>query len=184
MGILNAKGEKRAFVKFILAAATSYLLLFVVYQFVVKKYSFYDQKFIGHIIESVDSCLKFLGYRTFKVLQDRDMQVVGIDGSSGVWVGSNCNAITLFALFAVFVAAFPGRQKAKIWFIPLGMLAIHILNILRVVSLALIAYYLPPEYLTFNHTYTFTFLVYGFIFLLWIIWVNRFANTGHEAQAS
>src|SRR4051812_34074585 len=95
--------RSNAFVKFIISAGSLYLLLFLVYQFIVKKYTYYDQQFIGSIIRSADGVLKMLGYSTFNVLQDRDVQVVGIDGSSGVWVGSNCNAITLFTLFSVFV---------------------------------------------------------------------------------
>lgn len=171
---MKAVIKSNAFVKFIVTAGFLYFTLYLIYQFVVKRYTFYDQKFIGTLIESADLVLKSLGYKTFKVLQDRDMQVIGIDGSNGVWVGSNCNAITLFTLFAVFILAYPGHQKAKVWFIPLGILAIHILNILRVTALALIANSYP-EYLNFNHTYTFTFLVYSFIFFLWMLWVNKFS---------
>jgi exosortase family protein XrtF len=167
---------QNAFGRFIVVAGSLYLLLYLIYQFVVKQFTFYDQKFIGQIIQSADLLLRGMGYKTFKVLQDRDMQVIGIDGSGGVWVGSNCNALTLCALFAVFIIAYPGQQKNKWWFVPAGMLAIHVLNIFRVTALALIAYHFPPEYLTFNHTYTFTFLIYGFIFLLWILWINRFAH--------
>lgn len=167
--------RSNAFVRFIITSGLLYLLLYFIYQFVVKRYTFYDQKFIGLIIKSGDSVLRLIGYKTFTILQDHDYQVIGIDGSNGVWVGSNCNAITLFSLFSVFILAYPGNQKHKAWFIPLGIIAIHILNILRVVSLALIANYYP-EYLNFNHTYTFTFMVYAFIFLLWIIWVNKFAT--------
>jgi len=75
----------------------------------------------------------------------------------------------------VFVLAYPGHQKNKLWFVPLGILLIHILNIIRVISLAIIAYYSPYS-LSFNHTYTFTFFVYAFIFLLWMVWVNKFAQ--------
>lgn len=166
--------KSNAFVRFIALAATLYLLLYILYQFVVKEYSTYDQKFIGLIINSSDLLLRALGYKTFKVLQEHDYQVIGIDGSNGVWVGSNCNAITLFSLFAVFVIAYPGNQRDKWWFVPAGIVAIHILNILRVTALAMIANSYP-EYLNFNHTYTFTFLVYAFIFLLWIFWVNKFS---------
>jgi len=48
-----------------------------------------------------------------------------------------------------------------------------------VVALALTANYFP-EYLNFNHTYTFTFMVYAFIFLLWMIWVNRFSENKNQ----
>ncbi len=178
---MKAAFKHNAFVRFILFAGVLYFIFFLIYQFVVKRYTFYDQAFIGHIINSADVILNGLGYTTFKVLQDRDMQVIGIDGSNGVWVGSNCNAITLFGLFSVFIIAYPGSQKHKWWFILLGMLAIHLLNILRVVALALIAKYSPAA-LDFNHTYTFTFMVYGFIFGLWMLWVNRFAAPANEKE--
>lgn len=171
---MKAGIKSNAFLRFVITAGFIYVALYLIYQFVIKRYTFYDQKFIGSIIQSAGFILKTLGYKTFKVLQDRDMQVIGIDGSNGVWVGSNCNAITLFTLFAVFIIAYPGYQKGKYWFIPTGIIVIHLLNILRVVALALIANYYP-QYLNFNHTYTFTFIVYAFIFMLWMIWVNKFA---------
>ncbi len=173
--------KSNAFVRFITVAGFLYLLLYLIYQFVVKRHTFYDQKFITNIILGAEYILKILGYKTFKALQDMDVQVVGIDGSNGVWVGSNCNAITLFSLFAVFIIAYPGNQKHKFWYVPAGILAIHLLNILRVTALAMIANSYP-QYLNFNHTFTFTFLIYSFIFVLWIIWVNRFANPLNQAD--
>jgi len=172
---MKALIKQNAFIRFIAIAGILYLVLYIIYQFIVKRYTYYDQAFIGTIIKSSDYVLRLVGYKTFLVLQDRDFQVIGIDGSNGVWVGSNCNAITLFSLFSVFIIAYPGYQKAKLWYIPLGIISIHILNILRVVALALIAKY-APDYLNFNHTYTFTFLIYSFIFLLWMIWINKFSN--------
>lgn len=171
---MKALIKQNAFIRFILTSGIIYLVLYLIYQFVVKKYTYYDQKFIGSIITAADQIVHFLGYETFKSLQDRDLQVIGLDGGTGVWVGSNCNAITLFSLFAVFVIAYPGHQKSKWWFIPTGIIAIHVLNILRVVALMFINLW-APEYLDFNHTYTFTFLVYAFIFWLWMIWINKYS---------
>lgn len=171
---MRASITSNAFIRFILSAGALYLVLYLIYQFIVKRHTYYDQRFISSIIYASEFVLNLLGYKTFKVLQDRDLQVIGIDGSSGVWVGSNCNAITLFSLFAVFIIAYPGSLKHKLWYIPAGILAIHLLNILRVVALAIIAD-INPASLNFNHTYTFTFIMYAFIFLLWIIWVNKFS---------
>jgi exosortase family protein XrtF len=178
---MKAISPSSAFIRFLFLAGSGYLILYLVYQFIVRKFTYYDQKFIGQIINAADWILHRLGYATFTVLQDRDMQVIGIDGSNGVWVGSNCNAITLFSLFAVFIIAYPGSQKHKWWYVPGGILAIHLLNVLRVVALALIANY-APDYLNFNHTYTFTFLIYAFIFSLWMIWVNNFATQKDARQ--
>jgi exosortase/archaeosortase family protein len=73
----------------------------------------------------------------------------------------------LFALFAIFILSFPGRWLRKLWFIPLGIAAIHAANILRIVSLLLIQLYFGEEALKFNHDYTFTVFVYSIIFALW-----------------
>jgi len=172
---MKAKLSTNAFTRFILISGSLYFVLYLLYQFVVKKYTYYDQQFIGQIIHSADLVLHFFGYQTFKSIQAIDFQVVGVDGSNGVWIGSNCNAIKLFGLFSVFIVAYPGSIKNKLWFIPLGIILIHFLNILRVAALAIIAKSFP-QYLDFNHTYTFTLIVYGFIFLLWMIWVNRFST--------
>lgn len=172
---MKAALRSNPFVRFIFTAGLLYLLLYLAYQFVVRRYTLYDQAFISFIIRGAVDLLHFLGYDTFMVLQDRDMQVMGIDGSNGVWIGSNCNAIKLFGLFAVFIIAYPGHQKHKWWFIPAGIAAIHLLNIVRVAMLAIIANY-DYTWLDFNHTYTFNFIVYAFIFTLWMIWVNRFAT--------
>lgn len=167
--------KKSAVLKFLVSSGVTYLILYLIYQFIVRRNTFYDQKFIGTIITGTDFILHLLGHKTFTVLQDRDFQVVGIDGSSGVWVGSNCNAISLFMLFVVFIIWYPGHQKSKLWFIPFGIITIHILNIFRVVGLALIANY-APTWLDFNHSYTFTFIIYAYIFILWMWWVNKFAG--------
>ncbi len=161
-------------IKFLVIASLSYFVLFLIYEFILKKHTRFDEYFIRFIIENVDEILKKLHYKTFKTLDINDFQVIGIHGSIGVWVGGACNAISLFIVFSVFVAAFPGRQKNKWWFIPIGILTIHIINVLRVVGLAILTY-INPAWLEFNHTYTFTFLVYAYIFLLWVWWVNKYA---------
>ncbi len=171
--------KQNKFLRFLVISSSLYLLLYLFYQFFIKRYTFIDEGFIRIIIGSVDPILHLFGFKTFKILRDTDFQAIGIDGSLGVWVGGGCNAITLFFLFAVFIFAYPGSQKNKWWFILFGVVTIHFLNILRVVALAIIKFK-KPEWLDFNHTYTFTFIVYGYIFLLWIWWVNKFANAENK----
>jgi exosortase family protein XrtF len=117
-----------------------------------------------------------MGYKTFASKEVNDFQVFGIDGSNGVWIGGACNGITLMFLFAIFVIAYPGNVKNKLWYVPLGILIVHTINIVRIIALALIAYY-DYTYLDFNHTYTFTFLAYSAVFGLWMIWVNKLSGT-------
>ena len=85
---MKALNKPNVFIRFILISTFLYALLYLVYQFIVKKYTYYDQNFIGLIINSAEFLLNFLCFKTYKVLQDRDMQVIGIDGANGVWIGS------------------------------------------------------------------------------------------------
>lgn len=161
-------------IKFVFKASVAYLLCFVVYELILKKYTLFDEYVIRVIIENSDEVLKRFDFKTFKTTDINDFQVIGIHGSIGVWVGKACDAVSLFIIFSVFILAFPGKQRDKWWFVPFGILTIHVINVLRVVGLTIITYY-APEWLDFNHTYVFTFLVYTYIFVLWAWWVNKYA---------
>jgi len=58
----------------------------------------------------------------------------------------------------------------------MGIVLIFALNVLRVVGLAIVQKNVSEKWLEFNHTYTFTIIVYAFIFGLWLIWVNKIAG--------
>ena len=83
-------------------------------------------------------------------------------------------SLVLYALFGGFVLAFPGPWQRKLWFIPLGIAIIWVLNVMRVAALALNHHY-AHQSVDFNHHYTFTFIVYGCIFGLWMLWARRLA---------
>jgi exosortase family protein XrtF len=171
-----SKLKKNQFQFFILKASFLYGLCFFLYEFIIKRNTRGDQLFIREIINLCKWILNLLGYKTFASKEVNDFQVFGIDGSNGVWIGGPCNGITLMFLFAIFVIAYPGNIKNKVWYIPLGILIVHSINILRIIVLALIAFYYP-QYLDFNHTYTFTFLAYSAVFGLWMLWANKFSKT-------
>ncbi|MFD1469531.1 exosortase X [Hymenobacter caeli] len=98
--------------------------------------------------------------------------LVLLNGQPVVSVGDPCNGLLMYALFAGFVVAFPGRGRQKLWFVPLGIFAIYALNVARVALLALNHAYWYHT-VDFNHHYTFTFVVYGAIGGLWALWARR-----------
>ena len=170
------KLKNNKFQFFILKASLLYGLCYFLYEFIIKRNTRGDQLFIREIINLCKWIFDLFGYKTFASKEVNDFQVFGIDGSNGVWIGGPCNGINLMFLFAIFVIAYPGNIKNKLWYIPLGILIVHSINILRIVALAFIAFYYP-NYLNFNHTYTFTFLAYSAVFGLWMLWVNKFSLT-------
>lgn len=169
MPVLNFKNK---ITRFFVYAIVLYVAWFMLYELFIKPYTKIDEKFIGIIIDQAVFVLRLFGYKTYQQREDENLQLMGIDGAHPIWIGSPCNAITLFAFFTLFIIAFPGNSKTKFWFIPLGILIIHSANLIRVMGLTLINYY-GPQYLEFNHTYTFTIFVYAIIFALWMWWVNN-----------
>ncbi|MDZ4824539.1 MAG: archaeosortase/exosortase family protein [Flavobacteriales bacterium] len=132
-------------------------------------------KYVAHSLVSLaEFQLRTLGFDVAEFGDPVFRNQVGIEGSVGIVIGAPCDGIVLFALFTFFIVAFPGAWKHKLWFIPAGIAALHIINSLRVATLAWLFWY-KPEWLDFNHDYTFTILVYAFVFCLWYVWVRKFS---------
>lgn len=171
MSLLNKLDKQDKFIfLFLLKGLALYLLWFFLYENWLLKDGLVDQLLINHLTQATSTILEWLGYTTFLY-----SDAVGVDGTHGVLIGAPCNGMSLFALFAGFIIIFKGKLKYKLIYLPIGLLSIHIINILRLVGLALVVVY-NPESLEFNHKYTFTAIVYAYIFILWIIWVNKFAR--------
>ncbi len=102
------------------------------------------------------------------VLYSKKERIIGIADS--------CNGLILFIVFSGLIVCLPGQWKKKLLYIPLGISLIYLLNIIRIFSLTLIQIH-APEWLNFNHHYVFTLIVYGFIFLLWMYYVNKVDHT-------
>lgn len=169
--------------RFLTKAVLLYILYYFVYELWLNQEGTLDLLVIRNLEDVSSFVLQTFGYSLISESHDVTIRTLGIDGTNGIWIGDPCNGLTLFALFTGFVIAFPGPIKTKAWFIPVGLMAIHILNILRIIALALIIYYFPdPEVLEFNHTYTFTLIVYGFVFWLWYLWANRFSGISMKKE--
>jgi exosortase family protein XrtF len=168
--------KRNPVLRFLLLGTLAYLAWYIAYEFWLKPNSVLDEWVIQRIVNGTRFVLNILGYTLLEPLQTTGFENrVGIHGSSGVIVGAPCDGLVLFALFTAFIIAYPGPWKHKAWFIPLGIIGIHCINVGRVAALAIIVN-INPDWLAFNHDYTFTILVYSFVFLLWYIWVQRFAH--------
>ena len=86
-----------------------------------------------------------------------------------------CNGLSVIILFISFVIAFSGKIKPTILFILVGSLLIHILNVSRIALLCVLMYYYPKQQ-HLLHGVLFPLFIYGVVFLLWIIWVNKFSK--------
>jgi len=156
---------------FLLKAAVLYLIWFFTYDLWLKKVGILDNLIIDNLVYLSHEILTFFNYHVN--VDYHKMWIVG--AKSSVIVGSGCDGVELLALFAGFVLIFEGSWKHKIWFLPVGLIIIHLFNVLRVVALTLNGHS-SKVLLDFNHKYTFTIIMYCITFLGWIIWVKYYAN--------
>jgi len=162
--------------RFFIVSILLFLSWLLIYEYWLHPKGDLDRAVISNIVYFSSNILKSIGYNVLQEYPfDENFRTVIIDGVHGVWIGDPCNGIELFALFIGFVIAYPGRLINKLLFIPVGVVLIHIVNIIRVIALCMIDFY-NSELLDFNHTYTFTITVYSFVFLLWYLWSTKWNN--------
>jgi exosortase/archaeosortase family protein len=77
--------------------------------------------------------------------------------------------------FAILILLFPGSWKKKLWFIPLGIIIVHLTNVFRILCFVVIALHWPKQ-IHYAHDNYLRFIYYVVIFILWVIWVERIKN--------
>jgi exosortase family protein XrtF len=152
-------------------------LWYFVYTFFIKPSFIYDALIIDKLSRGAHFVLKLFGVDS--ILIDGRFEgcanLIQLPGSAGVQIGPECDGLIVISLFVFFVLVFPGPWKSKIWYIPSGTVLLFLLNIIRI---SVLAYMVKesPEWLSFNHDYTFTIIIYAFVFLLWYVWVNKLSQ--------
>lgn len=94
-----------------------------------------------------------------------------INGQFLARIVEGCNAINIIILFTAFVVAFSQKLKKTLLFVFAGSVLIYGFNIIRI-SILTIALYQYPQYEKILHEIVFPGLIYGMVFLLWLIWVR------------
>lgn len=167
--------------RFFVLAAGLYVGWYLLYSLVIHPWGVIDRAVIDNIMWLSGGTLTLLGYTLLPDLGIDDNRYLGIQGGTHLWIGDPCNGVSVMAVFVIFIAAFPGPARHKLWFAALGALVIHVINNIRVVALSIIAS-IDFEWLTFNHDYTFYVVVYGCVVLLWYWWVVRFSSLSERLR--
>ena len=96
------------------------------------------------------------------------------NGKAVARILEGCNAMSVIILFVSFVIAFTGKFKNTLLFILSGSFIIHVFNVLRIMLLCILLFHYPEqEHLL--HGVIFPLIIYGTVFFLWIVWVNKFS---------
>ncbi|MGI4741831.1 MAG: exosortase X [Janthinobacterium lividum] len=112
-----------------------------------------------------------------------NLSLLLLNGQPTVIVGPACDGLVLYMLLAGFVIAYPGPAMRRLWFIPLGIIGLWLLNILRIMALALNHRYSPNTF-DFDHHYAFSAVAYAALGGLWLLWTRQSLSAAPVGAAS
>ena len=118
---------------------------------------------------------KTSGWALNVIGQDVSMRGTQIHGPKfAVDIMNGCNGLETVIIFVSAVLSFPAPIKSRLIGLVLGVVAIQLVNLVRVVALFLTGSYFPA-FFDSSHTVVWQTIVIGFGVLLWMFWANRFA---------
>jgi len=164
----------KPFLLFLSKFFLAYLVLTILYQ-----------GYLGKTDDTIDGITENVAYLTEKsanfigvnISTDEDYMHYNIIYHDKIvaHIIEGCNAVSVIILFIAFVVAFSGSLKPTLLFIFGGSLLIYALNIARIVMLSVLMYHFPEkEHIL--HGVVFPLIIYGAVFILWVIWVNKFSK--------
>lgn len=102
--------------------------------------------------------------------------LITIENKYSVNIVEGCNAASVIILFVSFILSFAEKFKKTFLFLLAGAVLIYIVNIIRI-ALLTIALYKYPQYQETLHSVLFPAVIYGMVFILWIVWVRTLKST-------
>lgn len=176
----------KTLLRFLVLTTLLYAVWLVSYELLIKPSGTFDHLITENITYFICRLLDLTGYPTHYTIAGKpgETYIFLIPHTKPlIRVGASCNGLELLVLFAIFIVCYPGKWKQKAWFIPVGLLFIHVLNIIRNYILTLMEIHKSP-YFEFFHRYVFIFMVYGMIFLLWMWWADRQQKTTRKHETA
>ncbi|NRS90045.1 exosortase family protein XrtF [Flavobacterium sp. 7E] len=167
--------QYKPFLMFLAKFFLTYIVLTIIYQF-------YLNTFEGN---KTDSITQLVAKNTEQLMHFFNADLVVVNDSESyikliykqqylARIIEGCNAISVIILFASFIVAFSGKVKQTLFFIITGSIVIYILNVIRIALLVVLMYNYPQEGELLHGT-LFPLFIYGVVFILWVIWVNKFS---------
>ena len=136
-----------------------------------------------NIIKGLSSFLTFSAKQVLELfsfnVHQMNFHTLRIDYSKGISVNPDCLGWGVMSFWVAFVFANPGRLQHKSIWMALGLTSVVLLNITRIVLIAISNHRHWKTISPLDHHQTFNILAYGFIFLLMYAYIR--VQKKHEA---
>ena len=167
----------RSVIKFILTFLSVYFILtfsYKIYLDLSDGTKFYPDYVTNLTARQSELLIDALGYESEVVPHESEpsMKLI-INNKFVARVIEGCNSVSIIILFISFIIAFRDKPKSTAIYLLAGSVLLYSINLIRIVILSVGLYHYPwrREIL---HTVIFPLIIYGMVFMLWMLWVRRF----------
>ena len=158
---------------FLVKFLTLYLVLNLGYGLFINHYSPLPDPITFIVTKHTNDLLHVIGYSTTVMIDNEHPYVILSESNRKLLsVYEGCNGLNVAIIFIAFLMAYGKLTKKLLWFIPLGLVMIHLINLARISLLFYVTKYLP-NYLYFTHKYLFTAIIYAIVFFMWYLWLFK-----------
>jgi len=146
----------------------------IVYGLFIESYGQRPDAITRTVTAQTSAVLDILGYHTSMDDHPAAPKIALREaGEVVINVYEGCNGINVIIVFVAFLFAYGGQVRTLAVFLPVGVLIIHIFNLLRVGLLFHLALNNSSQFY-YYHKYFFTATLYAVVFGLWALWVIRY----------
>jgi|TARA_B100000959_G_scaffold205396_1_gene215296 exosortase/archaeosortase family protein len=149
---------------FILKAFCFYTVWQILYDLVLLPDGRLDEFLALSVVSNAKNFLTILGWNIYSL--DR---LLYIEGYKSVEILNGCNALTLMALYSGFIVSFNGTFVNRAKFLLIGVFAIYVLNVVRIMSFSIATVYFQHYWNLFHEFSPFLFF-YPIVLYLWYQW--------------
>lgn len=169
----------KSVLRFIAMFLGSYLVFSVIYHLYLRLFrsATYYPDYITHLVaKQSEALIASMGYKAEIIphLSELSMKLI-VNNTYLARIVEGCNAVSIIILFAAFVLSFFGKLKLTLFYLLSGSVIIYAMNIIRIAILA-IGIYEYPQHTEFLHSIIFPLIIYGTVFILWVIWVRIYST--------
>ncbi|WP_282016718.1 exosortase family protein XrtF [Salegentibacter mishustinae] len=169
----------KSVLRFIFVFLGSYLVFTLIYNLYLEFFRspvYYPDYFTHLVAKQSEALISSFGYNAQILPHQSELSMkLIVNDAYLARIVEGCNAISIIILFASFVLSFFGKLKLTLLYLLAGAVIVYAMNIIRIAILA-IGIYEYPEYTDFLHSIIFPLIIYGTVFILWLIWVRIYSR--------
>ena len=94
---------------------------------------------------------------------------------------SECSGAEAMAIFCASVIAFPATIKEKLLAVGIGLPALYVVNVLRLVCLGFLGAFASREVFQFAHVYVWQTIFIVFVVCVWLLWIEKVVKRSQPA---